>query len=139
MSFSNAAESAILSLIFTATAWAGMADNTATSPEANIAMALHTADPGEAGTQATSEIAYTSYARVNVARTTAGWTETSGSVSPDAAIDFPTGTGGTGTATHMSAGKADGTIHMSGTVTPNIVCGDGVIPRLTTATTFTVD
>lgn len=139
MSFSNAAEDAILSLLFTAVAWAGMADNAATSPETNIAMALHTADPGEAGTQSTSEVAYTSYARTNVARSAAGWTVTSGSCSPDANIDFPTGTGGAGTVTHMSAGKASGTIHMSGTVTPNIVCGNGVLPRLTTATTFTLD
>jgi hypothetical protein len=143
MSFSNTAENAILALIFNATAWANMADNAASSPQANIAMALHTADPGEGGTQSTSEAAYTSYARVNVARSTSGFSAPSGgSTSPAANIDFPTGTGGSGTVTHFSAGKTGGgatDIHMSGTVTPNIVTGSGVLPRLTTATTFTLD
>jgi hypothetical protein len=142
MSFSNAAENAILSLLFTATAWANIADNAASTPNTNIAVALHTADPGEAGDQTTSEAAYTSYARVNVARTTGGWTVTSGSCSPVANIDFPAGTGGSGTDTYFSTGKTGGgatAIHMSGSITPSIVSGNGVTPRLTTATTLTLD
>jgi hypothetical protein len=146
MSFSNAAENAIMLLIFNATAWANMADNAATSPQTNTGISLHTADPGEAGDASTNEIAYTSYTRVNVARTSGGWTVTGGSVSPVANIDFPAGTGGTGTATHFAAAKSNATpptgaqaIHMSGTVTPNIVTGNGVTPRLTTATTLTLD
>lgn len=140
--FSDAAETAILSLIFCATAWANMADNAATSPQTNISMALHTADPTDAGTQSSSEAAYTSYARVNVARTTGGWTVTNNSVSPVANIDFPAGTGGTGTVTHGSAGKTGGgasAIHIYGTITPNIVTGNGVTPRITTASAFTLD
>src|SRR3954471_18864344 len=109
MSFSNTAENANLGLIFCATAWANMADNAASSPQTNIAMALHTADPGEAGTQSTSEAAYTSYARVNVARTTTGFPAPSGgSVSPGANVDFPSCTGSTSTVTYMSAGKTGG-------------------------------
>ena len=79
---------------------------------------------------------------MNVARTTGGWTETSGSVSPVANIDFPAGTGGSGTATHFSTGKSGGGAAAAlwqGTVTPNIVCGTGVTPRLTTASTITLD
>jgi len=142
MSISNTTETAILALIFNATAWANYADNAATTPQTNIHMALHTADPGEAGTMSTSEVTYTSYARVNVARTSGGWTVTGGSVSPVANIDFPAGTGGTGTATHFSSGKTGGgaaAILWSGTVTPNIVTGNGVTPRLTTASTITLD
>lgn len=142
MSFSNAAETAIMSLIFNATAWANMADNAATSPQTDIAVALHTGDPGEGGTMATSEVTYTSYARVNVARTSSGWTVSGGSVSPTANVDFPAGTGGAGTVTHFSAGRTGGgtsAIHMKGTVTPNIVSGNGVTPRLTTSTTLTLD
>src|SRR6266576_6669806 len=142
MSFSNVTESAILVLIFNATAWANYADNAASTPQTNIAVALHTADPGEAGAQNTSEATYTSYARVNVARTSGGWTETSGSVSPVADITFPTGIGGSGTITHFSTGKTGGgasAILMSGTVTPNIVSGNGAIPTLTTASTLTLD
>ncbi len=94
MSKSNTAENKLLLLIYNAVAWATVADNAAATPLTNIYVALHTADPGEAGIQTTNEIAYTSYARVAVARTAGGWTVTNNSVSPVAAITFPTGTGG---------------------------------------------
>lgn len=142
MSFSNAAETAIMALIFNATAWANMADNAGTSPQTDIAVGLHTADPGEAGTMSTSETTYTSYARQSVARTGSGWVVTGGSVSPASNIDFPAGTGGSGTVTHFSVGRTGGgaaAIHMKGTVTPNIVTGTGVTPRLTTSTALTLD
>lgn len=142
MSIADTTETAVMALIFNATAWGNYADNAATAPQTNIHTALHTADPGDAGTMATSEAAYTSYARVNVARTTGGWTVTGGSVSPVANIDFPAGTGGTGTVTYFSTGKTGGgaaAILFSGTVTPNIVTGNGVTPRLTTATAITLD
>jgi hypothetical protein len=73
MSIADVTETNILKLIFNATAWANVADNAATSPITQIAVALHTADPGDAGTQSTSETTYTSYARVNVNRNTGGW------------------------------------------------------------------
>lgn len=142
MSISDTSETAILSLIFNATAWANYADNASSSPQTNVAVALHTADPGDAGTQTTSESAYTSYARVSVARTSGGWTVTGNSVSPAANIDFPAGTGGSGTVTYFSTGKTGGgatAILFSGTCTPSIVTGNGVTPRLTTATAITLD
>lgn len=141
MSISDTTENALLDLIFSATAWANYADNASSSPQTNIHNALHTADPGDAGTMSTSETTYTSYARVNVARG-AGWAAASGgSVSPVASITFPAGTGGSGTVTHHSTGKTGGgatAILFSGTVTPNIVVGSGVTPTLTTATTITL-
>jgi hypothetical protein len=73
-SFSNSVENSLLLLIFNATNWSLYADNTATTPLANLFVSLHTADPGEGGTQNTSETAYTNYARVAVARTSGGWT-----------------------------------------------------------------
>lgn len=142
MSFGNTTENALMLLIFNATAWANYADNAVTTPETNIAVALHTADPGEAGTMATSEAAYTGYARVNVARTSGGWTVTNNSVSPAALISFPAGTGGSGSATHGSTGKTGGgaaAILLSGTLTPNITMGDGVTPKWATSTAITVD
>jgi hypothetical protein len=138
----NTFENDLLKLIFNATAIANIADNAASSPLANLQMGLHTADPGEAGDQTTNEITYTSYARVAVARTTGGWTVSANSVSPVANIDFPAGTGGSGTATHAHVGTASsstGKILYKGTVTPNIVTGDGITPRLTTASTITED
>lgn len=146
MSIGDTTEDAILNLVFRAVNWSLYADNTATTPQTNIGISLHTADPGDTGTATTSEIAYTSYTRVNVARTTGGWSASSGgSVSPAANIDFPAGTGGSGTATHFMTAASNATpptgaqVQLwSGTVTPNIVCGSGVTPRLTTATTITL-
>lgn len=142
MSKGNTFENDWLKLVFNATAIANLADNAATAPLTSLYVALHTADPGEAGDQTTSEAAYTSYARVAVARTTGGWTVTNNSVSPAADISFPAGTGGTGTATHFSVGVAASgasKILYKGTVTPNIVMGSGVTPKLTTASTVTED
>ena len=142
MTISNTTETAILKLVFQAIAWGNYADNAATSPQTNVDVALHTADPGDTGTQTTSETTYTSYARVSVARTTGGWSESSGTVTPVATIAFPAGTGGSGTVTHFSTGKTGGgasAILWSGTVTPNIVTGNGVTPQLTTSSTITLD
>lgn len=143
MSKGNTFENDLLKLIFNATAIANLADNAASSPLTNLSVALHTADPGEAGTQSTSEATYGSYARVSVARTTGGWTASSaGSTSPVANIDFPQATSGSETITHFSIGPTGGgatKIFYSGTVTPNIVVSTGVTPRLTTASTITED
>jgi hypothetical protein len=138
----NTFENDLLKLIFNATAIADIADNDATSPLTNLQVGLQTGDPGEGGDQTTSETTYTSYARVAVARTTGGWTVTANRVSPVANIDFPAGTGGSGTVTHGIIGTATsgaGKILYSGTVTPNIVVGNGVTPRLTTASAVTED
>jgi hypothetical protein len=108
----------------------------------NLFVALHTADPGETGTQATSEATYTSYARVTVARTAGGWTVTTNSVSPVATISFPACTAGTNTITHFSVGVATSgatKLLYSGTVTPNISVSTGVTPQLATSSTITED
>lgn len=142
MSKANTWENDILKLLFNATAIANIADNAATSPLTNLHVSLHTADPGEAGDQTTSETAYTSYARVAVARTTGGFTVTNNSVSPAANIEFPEATGGTATITHFGVGTAAsgaGKLLYSGTVTPNISITSGVTPRLTTASAITED
>lgn len=142
MSIADGTEDSILNLVFRAVTFANYAINATASPETDIVVALHTADPGDAGTQSTSEAGYTSYARVNVARP-AGWGASSGgSISPVSNIDFPaSGASGT-TVTHFSTGKSGGgatAILWSGTVTPNIAIGAaGITPRLTTATTLTL-
>jgi hypothetical protein len=142
MSKSNAFENSLLKLIFNATAIANLADNAATSPLTNLYVSLHTADPGEAGDQSTSEATYTSYARVAVLRTSGGWTVTNNSVSPVANIDFANCTAGTNTITYFGVGTASsgaGVLYYSGTVTPSISVSSGVTPRLTTASTITED
>jgi hypothetical protein len=130
----------LLLLVFNATLFANIAINATSSPITNIFASLHTADPGTAGDQTTSEITYTSYARVSVARTSGGWTVTTNSCSPVANIDFPAGTGGSGTATYFALGSLTsgaGVRLYSGTITPSIVSGNGVTPRLTVASTIT--
>lgn len=143
MSKGNTFENDLLKLIFNATAIANIADNAATSPLTNLFVSLHTADPGEAGDQTTSEISYTGYARVSVARTSGGWTVTANSVSPVANIEFGQMTAGVGgTATHAAVGTAvsgAGKILYKGALTPNISVTNGSIPRITTASTITED
>ena len=132
----------ILDLVLRATAITGIADNAASAPETNHNAALSTGLT-DTGTMSTSEAAYTSYARVVVARSTGmdAAAGTPASSSPAAAITFPAGTGGGETVTHWSLGNPDGgavIAYFSGTVTPNIATGDGVTPELTTATTITL-
>ena len=142
MSKSNFLENAILALLFNGTGIANLAADAEVAPLTTLYVSLHTAAPGEAGTQATNEIAYTNYARVAVARTAAGWQVTGNAVSPAQNIDFPTGSGGTGTASHFGIGLSQngaGILLYSGTITPNIVCGNGITPRLSTTGTITED
>lgn len=129
-----------LKLIFNATAITNVADNAVSSPLTNLYVSLHTADPAAAGNQTTSETAYTSYARVAVARTSGGWTVSGQSVVPAAAITFPGCTGATSTITHFAIGTASsgaGKLLYAGPVTPNISVSTGVTPQITTATTIT--
>lgn len=138
---SDAFENDLLRLIFNGTAVANIADNAATGPLTTLTVALHTADPGEAGNQSTNEATYTGYARQSVARTTAGWVVTANSVSPAANISFPVATAGTNTITHFSVAVGSGAskILYSGTVSPSINVTTGVQPVLTTASTITED
>ncbi len=129
-----------LKLIYNAVAIALIADNTATTPITTIPIALHTADPTSSGTQSSSEIAYTSYARATPARTTGGFTVSTNTVVLAATVSFPAGTGGSGTATNFSTGVASSgatKILHTGAISPTIVCGTGVTPQLTTGTTIT--
>lgn len=145
MSKSNAMENGMLLLFFNNTNFAGNGDATGlrgSSTAGSYYVSLHTADPGEAGDQTTNEIAYTSYARVTVARSGAGFVVTGNSVSPAATVSFPAGTGGSGTATHFGIGTASsgaGVLLYKGAISPTIVCGNGITPSLTTASTITED
>lgn len=142
MSKSNAWENAILELLFKATAVANVADNAGTSPLTNLYVSLHTSDPGEAGDQTTNECAYTSYARVAVARSGSGWVVTGNSVSPAANVTFPAATGGTETATHFGVGSLSsgaGVLFYSGAISPNIAIASGVTPEIRTDSTITED
>lgn len=146
MSKSNSAENHLMLLLFNNTTWANVGDATGLPGSATAGswfVSLHTADPGETGDQTTSEISYTGYARVAVARSGAGWTVTANSVSPAATISFGQMTAGAGgTVTHFGIGRATsgaGELIYSGTVSPNITVANGVTPQLTTGSAVTED
>ena len=140
MSKSNTWENELLALVFNNANAAGIGDATGlrgATTAGNFYFALHTADPGEAGTQSTSETAYTGYTRMSVARTAGGFTVTANAVNLVANLDFPACTAAPGAAiTHFSIGDdaaGAGKIRYKGTLTPNIAMAAGVIPRITTA------
>lgn len=143
MSKGDTWENDVLKLLFNATAIGNIADNAATSPLTVLYVSLHTADPGEAGNQTTSEIAYTGYARVSVARTSGGWTITNNSVSPTSVISFGQMTAGAGgTATYACVGSASsgtGKILYSGALSPTISVTNGVTPQISTSSAITED
>jgi hypothetical protein len=145
MSKTNTWENGLLLLVFNNTNFANVGDATGlrgSSTAGSLYVSLHTSDPGEAGSQTTNETSYTSYARVAVARSGAGWTVSGNSVSPAAAITFAACTGGTATITHFGIGtdsSGAGVLLYKGTVTPNISVSSGVTPELTTATAGTED
>ena len=73
---------------------------------ANRYIALHTADPANAGNQSTSEATYVGYARVAVTAATGFTSAAAGSSSNTGLIQFPQCTGGTNVITHVSIGTA---------------------------------
>jgi hypothetical protein len=135
IAFSNA----LLALIFNGTPIANIADNAAASPLGDLYVALHTADPGNAGNQTTSEAAYGSYARVPVARTSGGWTISQNFADAANNIVFPTPTGSPQTLTFFSVGTQEsgaGMILYSGELASPINATVGIAPILTAAITM---
>jgi hypothetical protein len=132
MSKSNVFENELLLLIFNGTAIANLADNAASSPLTNLYVSLHTADPGEAGNQTTNECAYTSYARVAVARSGSGWTVSSNTVTNAALVQFPQCTGSSETATHFAIGSSasgTGKILYKGALSASLSISSGIQPQ----------
>lgn len=145
MSKSNAFEQSLLELLFNNSNIANVGDATGlrgSSTAGSLYIALHTSDPGEAGSQTTNECAYTSYARQAVARSVAGFTISGNTASLAANVDFPEATGGSETATHFSIGTSSsgaGTILYKGSVTPTVSISSGVIPRVKSGSIVTED
>lgn len=143
MSKTDAFEAALLDLIFTNANIANIGDATGLRGAVTagpLFVSLHSADPGEAGTQSTNEVSYTGYARVGVARSGAGFSRTGNSISPAANIDFGACTAGSVTATHFGIGVAvsGATLLLyKGAISPTIAISTGVTPRLTTASAIT--
>ena len=134
MSATNAFETALLTLYFNNTDHANVGDAAGIQNSAvagSFYISLHTADPGEAGSQTTSEATYTSYARVAVARSAAGWTIASANVSNAAAVTFPAATGGSNTITYFGIGSdasGAGNLFFSGALTASLAVSSGITP-----------
>lgn len=145
MSKGNTFENDLLLLLFNNTNIANIGDATGvrgSSTAGSLYMALHSADPGEAGDQTTSEVAYTSYARVAIARSGSGFTVTGNAVATAANTDFPAATGGTASATHWSIGTSSsgtGKILYKGALSATISISSGVTPRVNAGTAVTED
>lgn len=146
MSLTNAAEANLLNLIFLNIDWANIGDASGLQNSASAGsfyVSLHTADPGETGDQSTSEIAYTGYARVAIARTSGGFTLTSSTISNTALVQFPQCTGGSGTASHFGIGtdlSSAGNLLFKGALTSPLSVSNGIQPQFAAgALTVTVD
>jgi len=136
MSKTNTWETDLLSLLFTNVNAGSIGDVTGlrgSTTAGSLYISLHTADPGEAGTQSTSEAAYTSYARVAVARGAGSWNVSGNTVDNVAAITFPAATGGSSTVTHFGIGTDSagaGKLLYKGALTPSITVTNGIIPQI---------
>jgi hypothetical protein len=137
VSKANVFENDLMKLVFNATAIANIADNAAASPLTSLYLSLHTADPGEAGDQTTSEATYTSYARVAVLRTSGGWTVTGNQAVNTALVQFPQCTGGTNTITHVAVGTAAsgaGKVLYKGALSASLSVSNLIQPQFTAGT-----
>lgn len=143
MSASNAMESAVLLLYFNNTNHANMGDATGvrgSSTAGSLYVSGHTADPGEAGVQNTSETTYTGYARAAVARSGAGWT-VSGTAPTQAAnaaiVSLGLCSSGTPTLTHFGVGLASSgatELDWSGALAASLAVSPGVTPQFAIGT-----
>ena len=135
MSKGNTFENELLLHIFNNSDIALIGDATGlrgSSTAGSLYVSLHTGDPGEAGNQTTNECAYTSYARVAVARTAGGWTISGNAVTNAALVQFPQCTGGSETATHFAIGTAStstGKILYKGALSASLAISSGIQPQ----------
>lgn len=145
MSKGNTFENDFLKLVFNATGIANIADNASTSPLTSLYIGLHTADPGEGGSQTTSEASYTGYARIGITRASGagGWTVSSNTASNTSLAQFAECTAGSDTITHVSIGtdsSGAGKVIYSGALNASRGISAGIQPQFAaSALTVTED
>lgn len=124
MSKGNTTENDLLKMVLQGTDPAWRVD-------ANVYISLHTADPGEAGSQTTSEATYGAYARVAVVKAS-GWTDGGATFTNSGLIQFPQCTSGTNTITHAAIGTVTsgaGQILWSGALAASLAVSAGIQPQ----------
>jgi len=135
MSFGNTTETAVLNQVFVGTAlpWDANTD---------LWIALHTADPGEAGTAITSEATYGSYARVVLTRAT-DFTVSGNQISNANLEQFAQCTSGSNTITHASivdTASGAGNIIVRAALNTSIPVSTGIQPQFAAnGLVFTLD
>ena len=100
-------------------------------------VSLHTADPGAAGNQATSEVSYTGYGRAAVSRNTTGWNVDGLFVQNGTTVIFGACTAGSVTASNFGVGTAltgNGTLLYSGTLVSSLIVSTGITPEFAAQT-----
>jgi hypothetical protein len=135
MSFSNTAETAINTYIFAGT-------DVSWNANTDLWLALHTADPGEAGSAITSEATYGGYARVTLTRAS-DFTITGATVANANLEQFPVCSSGSSTCTYVSivtTSSGAGTIIVSGALNSSVAVTTGIQPQFSAgALVFTLD
>lgn len=135
MSFSNYAENAVLEQVFKGTALPWNANT-------NLWIALHTADPGEAGTAVTNEATYGSYARIVLTRAS-DFNITGNQISNANLEQFAAATSGSNTITFASivtTASGPGEIIVRAALSSSVVVSTGVQPQFAAgALSFTLD
>ncbi len=137
MSATNLFEDDLLDLIFTNVAAPDVGDAAGLPPSVaanSFHISLHTGNvvSDTSTLQTDTEAAYTGYGREAVARSTAGWTVSSGTVTNDAAITFTISTSGPETETDVGIGFAAsgaGVLQIFSTLDADLVVNNGVTPE----------
>lgn len=136
--FTDQTEDDLLDLMFTnidAPNWgdAGGLQNSVAAGSLHVSLHFGDAIGDTTTAQNTSEMDYTGYGRVAVARATTGWTVASGTVDNDALLQFGEKTAGTDrTVTDVGLGFAAtgvGYLHIWGQVTQDLSVTNGVNPQ----------
>lgn len=142
MSMTTAEAEKLLGLYFENQDHANIGDATGirgATTAGSLYISLHSADPGETGSQTTAEVSYGGYARVGVARTTGAWNISSAAdpatAKNAAAVTFGQCTSGTTTATYFGVGTSAsgvGQLLFSGQITSpggGLAISTGITPE----------
>lgn len=137
MSATNVFENGLLSLIFENANYANVGDATGlrgSSTAGVFYISLHSSGVSDTSDQTTSEATYTGYSgggRQSVARSTAGWSVSSGVASNDAAITFGACTAGSTTVHSFGIGSdvsGAGNLFVWGDLTADLAVSTGITP-----------
>jgi len=146
MSFSNSFETDLLQHIFQNGSCASVGDGGGLLPSAAAGSAwlsLHTADPGDAGYQVTSEVAYTNYVRVAVSRAAASWAVSGASAFNIPVVSFAQCGATSAAAVYVGVGSAStgsGLLYLSGSLAASLAVTNGVTPSFAaSALNFVLD